>query len=141
MGRRQKIESVLQQCGFGAGAQCETKSFWFGTVRGRLGYAVDRVLFYGTAGGAFGDVSAGVSSTSGSPFQRSTKAGWTAGAGIEAAFNDNVTARIEYLFMSLQNASCTNAPACGVDIGGATPNDTVKFSTSIIRLGVDYKFR
>jgi opacity protein-like surface antigen len=77
----------------------------------------------------------------GQPFPASTKAGWTAGAGIEAAFNDNVTARIEYLFMSLQNASCTNAPACGVDIGGATQKDTVKFSTSTIRLGVDYKFR
>ena len=30
------------------GTQCETKNFWFSTPRGRLGYAADRVLFYGT---------------------------------------------------------------------------------------------
>jgi outer membrane immunogenic protein len=31
--------------GFGTGAQCETKNYWFSTVRARLGYAADRVLF------------------------------------------------------------------------------------------------
>ena len=67
-------------------------------------------------------------------------AGWTAGAGVEAAFGENVTARIEYLYIKLQNGGCTIAATCGVDIGGAAPNDTVKFSTSVIRLGVDCKF-
>jgi len=67
-------------------------------------------------------------------------AGWTAGAGVEAAFGENVTARIEYLYIKLQNGGCTIAATCGVAIGGAAPNDTVKFSTSVIRLGVDYKF-
>jgi outer membrane immunogenic protein len=106
-------------------------------VRARLGYAADRVLFYGTAGGAFGDISSGINGS----FQSSTKAGWTAGAGIEAAFTDNLTARIEYLFMSLQNGSCNNASNCGLDAPGVPANDTVKFSTSMIRLGLDYKFR
>jgi len=41
------------------GTQCETKNFWCSTLRGRLGYAADRVLFYGTAGGALGDVALG----------------------------------------------------------------------------------
>lgn len=41
------------------GTQCETKSFWFSTARARLGYTADRVLFYGTAGGAVGDVAGG----------------------------------------------------------------------------------
>jgi outer membrane immunogenic protein len=63
-----------------AGANCETKSNWIGTVRGRLGYAADRVLFYATAGGAFGNVEAGLV---GFPFQSTTKFGWTAGAGFE----------------------------------------------------------
>jgi outer membrane immunogenic protein len=53
----------------------------------RFGNAVDRILFYGTAGGTLVDISAGVSSASGSPFQRSTKAGWTVSAGIEAALS------------------------------------------------------
>jgi outer membrane immunogenic protein len=72
--------------------------------------AVDRILFYGTAGGALGDISAGVSSASGSPFQRSTKAGWTVGAGIEAALSENLTVRIEYLYMKLRNAALTLRP-------------------------------
>jgi outer membrane immunogenic protein len=118
------------------GTQCETKSFWFSTARARLGYALDRVLFYGTAGGALGDVAAGQSGS----FQRTTKGGWTAGAGIEVAFGENVTARIEYLYLKLQNSVCTSPGACGTDPGGP-PNDTVKFSTNMIRLGLDYKFR
>jgi outer membrane immunogenic protein len=123
--------------GFGTGAQCETKNYWFSTVRARLGYAADRVLFYGTGGGAFGNVSTGINGS----FQSSTKAGWTAGAGIEAAFGENLTARVEYLYMRLQNSSCTNPSNCGLDLLGGTANDTVKFSTSMIRLGIDYKFR
>jgi outer membrane immunogenic protein len=120
------------------GTQCETKNSWFATGRGRLGYAVDRVLFYATAGGALGDVAAGQSGN----FQRTTKGGWTAGAGLEAAFTENLTARIEYLYLKLGNSTCTSTIACGKDPApGGNPNDTVKFSTSIIRLGVDYKFR
>ena len=118
------------------GTQCETRSFWFSTLRARLGYAADRVLFYGTAGGALGDVAPGQSGT----FQRTTKGGWTAGAGVEAAFTENLTARIEYLYLKLGNATCTDPGACGVDPGG-NPNDTVKFSTNMIRFGLDYKFR
>ena len=57
--------------GFGAGAQCETKNTWLGTVRARVGYAADRVLFYGTAGGAFGNIQAGANGG----FASSTKAG------------------------------------------------------------------
>ena len=35
---------------------CQIQTSWFGTARGRVGYAFDRALFYVTAGGAFGDV-------------------------------------------------------------------------------------
>jgi outer membrane immunogenic protein len=123
----------------GASAQCETKNTWLGTLRGRVGYAADRVLFYGTAGGAFGNIESGI----GGNFDNSTKAGWTAGAGVEAAFADNWTARIEYLFVDLQNGSCSHGGNCGVNFAttGLPANDTVKFSTSLVRLGIDYKFR
>jgi outer membrane immunogenic protein len=109
---------------------CETKNTWLGTVRARAGYAADRVLFYGTAGGAFGNIQG---NTSGTAFQTSTKGGWTAGAGIEAAFADNWTARIEYLFVDLQNASLPGP--------GAVGPITVKLDANLIRLGLDYKFR
>src|SRR4029078_3737370 len=38
------------------GLICETRNNWFGTVRGRVGYAWDRFLPYFTGGVAFGDV-------------------------------------------------------------------------------------
>jgi outer membrane immunogenic protein len=107
---------------------CETKNTWLATLRGRFGYAADRVLFYGTAGGAYGNIKTGINGL----FDTVDKAGWVAGAGIEAAFSDNVTARLEYLFVDLSSATCNLS--CPV-------NTTVKFDTSMIRLGVDYKFR
>jgi hypothetical protein len=46
--------------------------------------------------------------------------------------------------MKLGNTTCTSTAACGSDLGlpggSSNPNDTVKFSTSMIRLGLDYKF-
>jgi len=114
-------------CLFGA---CETRNTWLGTLRARIGYAADRVLFYGTAGGAFGSIDSGVT---GFAFDKSNKAGWTAGAGAEVALADNWTARIEYLFVDLQNATCN------VNCGGV--GTTVKFDTSLVRVGVMYKFR
>ncbi len=110
-------------------AACQTHNDWLVTARGRVGYAADRVLFYATAGGAFGDVRANVNTT----WQHQNKAGWTAGAGIEAAFADNWTARVEYLFVDLQNTTF-NTTSFG-------PPVTVKFDASLVRLGVIYKFR
>jgi outer membrane immunogenic protein len=111
---------------------CETKNTWLGTARGRIGYAVDRVLFYGTGGAAFGNIQSGVSGN----LETQTKVGWTAGSGVEAAFADHWTARAEYLFVDLQNGTCSSVGTCGAPAG-----DTVKFSTSLVRLGIDYKFR
>lgn len=128
--------SFCGNVGFGATAQCETKNTWLGTARARLGYAADRVLFYGTFGGAYGNIQAGVNG-----LVNSNQAGWVAGAGIEAAFGDNWTARIEYLFVDLQNGTCTTSASCGLDTGGGAASDTVKFDANLIRLGLNYKFR
>jgi len=127
-----KSSSAFCGFAFGPGTQCETKNTWIATARGRVGYAFDRVLFYGTAGGAFGSVQTGPTGL----LQTTIKGGWTAGAGVEAAFADNWTARIEYLFVDLADANCT----CGFD--GALPaTQSVSFNASMIRLGVDFKFR
>jgi outer membrane immunogenic protein len=106
---------------------CETKNKWLATARGRIGYAADRVLFYATGGGAFGDIVANTTAN----WQSENEAGWTAGGGIEAAFTNNLTARVEYLFVDLQNSTFTPVPAVPV---------TVKFNANLIRVGLDYKF-
>ena len=111
------------------GPGCETKGTWLATVRGRAGYAWDRILFYGTGGAAFGNVQAG---NIGGPFDSATQTGWAAGVGIEGAFAPNWTARVEYLYVDLGNLSCT-AVGCGA-------GTTVNLTQNIIRAGINYKF-
>jgi outer membrane immunogenic protein len=112
---------------------CQTQSLWLATVRGRVGYAFDRILVYGTAGGAFGNVQTGLNPPS--TFDNSVGAGWTVGAGLEFAFAQNWTAKVEYLFVDLPNGSCTTVGNCGGAAGSI-----VSFNENIIRAGVNFKF-
>ena len=59
--------------------------------------------------------------------------GWTAGAGLEYAFIDNWSAKLEYLYVDLGKTTC-NATCSGADPFSVT------FKTSIVRAGVNYKF-
>jgi outer membrane immunogenic protein len=108
---------------------CETKNEWLATARGRIGYAFDRWLPFLTGGAAFGDVKM---TPVGFPAETSTKIGWTAGGGLEYAFQGAWSAKVEYLYVDLGKASCDVA-TCGV----ATD---VTFKTSIVRGGINYHF-
>jgi outer membrane immunogenic protein len=128
------------------GLSCRTQSNWMGTLRARAGYAWDRVLVYGTVGGAGANVQAGLN---GLPAQTDVEFGWTAGGGLEWAFADNWTAKVEYLFVGLSGkAPCNHGYSCGYDVlGAATPppngqnaNNTVTLNENIIRVGVNFKF-
>ena len=115
--------------GFCSGLTCSTRNDWLATARGRLGYAFDRFLPYVTAGGAFGNIKTEVT---GFPGQDTTKAGWTAGAGLEFAINGPWTAKVEYLYVDLGKDTC-GAGNCPL----STTND---FTTNIVRAGVNYRF-
>ena len=110
-------------------AGCETRNEWLGTVRGRLGYALDRFLPYLTAGAAFGSFKG----TTGAGSFTETKVGWTVGGGLEYAFVNSWSVKLEYLYVDLVTANC-NA-ACS----GGNPFD-VTFTTNLLRGGVNYKF-
>ncbi len=110
-------------------AACETSNNWLGTARGRIGYAFDRFLPFLTAGAAFGDIEG----TFGPRQFSETQVGWAAGAGVEYAFVNNWSAKIEYIYVDLGTASCS--AACS----GTVPFD-VSFTSSIIRGGLNYKF-
>jgi outer membrane immunogenic protein len=116
--------------------QCQTGNNWLATLRGRAGYAADRVLFYGTAGGAFANMQTvfnGVTTTH-------EQAGWTAGAGIEWAFAENWTAKVEYLFVDLGNTNFNCAtPGC-VAANGGPITGTVSLTENLVRAGVNFKF-
>jgi outer membrane immunogenic protein len=115
--------------GLCAGFSCSTKNTWLGTIRGRAGFAADRILFYGTAGGAYGEIQESGAGLTTNNFNRF---GWTAGAGLEGALTDNLTARIEYLYVDLGSGSCS------LVCFGTTTN--VSFKTSLVRAGLDFKF-
>jgi outer membrane immunogenic protein len=112
---------------------CQTSSNWLATVRGRAGWAFDRVLLYGTGGVAFAPVQATALGT-GLGTNSNTEAGWTAGAGLEFAFAPNWTAKAEYLYVDLSNGSC------GTACGSPTPPIGVKFTENVVRAGVNFKF-
>jgi len=113
----------------------QTSNDWLATVRGRVGYAFDRVLLYATAGGAFGNVKAMETDATGSGSSSSTEFGWAAGAGVEYALTDSITAKVEYLFVDLSSGSCT--PTC---LGTVTTTAPVSFDASLIRGGLNFKF-
>jgi outer membrane immunogenic protein len=118
---------------FGIPGGCDTASNWVATFRGRLGYAFDRVLVYGTAGGAAANVEA---SSAALPWSTGTELGWSAGAGIEAAMTDNWTAKIEYLFADFAKVTCP-AGTCTTAPSGS---QAVSLYENMIRVGVNYKF-
>lgn len=83
------------------------------TVRGRLGFAVDSVLLYGTAGWAHTKLSSGW-----------TGNGYAVGAGVEWAFAPGWSTKAEYLFHNFD-----------ADSGWAG-----SIETSTVKLGVNYHF-
>ncbi|MCX8568772.1 MULTISPECIES: outer membrane protein [Hyphomicrobiales] len=107
---------------------------WFGTVRGRLGYAEENVLFYGTGGAAYGKISYSDSDSDGfSEALSDTNLGWTAGAGVEYGITDNVTLKTEYLYVDLGSLKGTNLIFTG---------DRIEMDTAFhtLKTGLNYKF-
>ena len=91
----------------------------------------------GLRGGAFANVQTtydGVNSTK-------TQAGWTVGAGVEWAFANNWTAKLEYLYVDLgtYNASCATSGCTILTHGPALPF-SVSEKENLIRGGVNFKF-
>lgn len=109
--------------------RCETENNWLGTLRGRIGYAFDRFLPYATGGAAFGNIKG---TTPLGSFARS-EVGWTAGGGLEYAFVNNWSAKLEYLYVDLGRASCSGGCV-------AAPNTDATLNTSLVRAGINYKF-
>ena len=98
---------------------------WFGTLRGRVGYAFNNILLYGTGGLAFGALKAQLP---GGLSETNTSAGWTVGVGAEVALNQNWSAKVEYLYVDLSEK---NFLMTGMSNG-------YQFNT--LRVGVNYRF-
>ena len=111
--------SAVAPCGI-----CEVRNPWFGTFRGRLGYAPGMTMVYATGGLAYGGVR--VKDAFGDD-EHHNKAGWTLGAGVEQAFNNRWSAKLEYLYVDLGNTG----------FGGGL---NTRFNENIVRVGLNARF-
>ena len=142
---------------------------WFGTVRGRVGYLpTPNVLAYVTGGFAYGRVkhSGSWANNSSSFFiinadgvstsvfcapgttcwagsSNSVATGWTLGGGLEYALWQQWTVRAEYLFVSLDSKTRTEAAQATL-AGFPTPStfnaNFGRTSFNVVRFGVNYQF-
>lgn len=125
---------------------------WFGTVRGRVGYAFDRLLAYGTGGLAYGEGGKGACFGA-FGCGDGLRFGWAAGAGLEYAMPTDaflyvfqggaLTLRAEALYVSLdhgRNAGLfayngTTSAAYYAPGAGRNADDF-----AVVRAGLTYKF-
>ncbi len=134
---------------------------FFGTVRGRLGYALDRTLIYATGGLAYGSVSGRQFGSA--TFSDDFKTGWTVGGGIEYALpvdsvlnvfrSSAVTFKVEGLYVNLDRDNRSPGlfavnPA-GNAVGLYSPGVTLALAPAgfrpdtpfaVVRAGLNYKF-
>jgi len=111
---------------------------WFGTVRGRLGYAYGSTLFYATGGLAYGEVEAKYGPGT-SPYNMSeTQTGYVVGGGIEYKFNPAWSMKAEYQFINLD---ATNQNVSGTVTGPGPLNGSLfsdRSEVNTFRLGLNY---
>jgi len=113
----------------------EVRERWLSTLRGRVGYAQDNWLFYVTGGAAVANVEHTIVGPPGAISERHWHWGWSAGGGIEVKITQDWSAKVEYLYVGLQDKAYFN-PAPSVAFPG---NQNVRLDDHIVRVGVNYK--
>lgn len=162
-------ESSIMNSGFVDGANFDAVSTgliessesldYLGTVRGRMGVlAMPNLLTYVTGGLAYGGVrtSTTITETLGfsdtlEPFGTSgnfsdTEFGWTAGAGLEWMFIQNLSAKLEYLYYDLGSVNNQLPQILQYGHNGTSletvsdANSTARFNGNTMRAGINYIF-
>ncbi|CAN5204504.1 porin family protein [soil metagenome] len=136
-------DSVAVIQGAGVTTTFDRKLDAIGTLRARLGYAIDNTLLYVTGGLAYGHVKSnaqifsvpGASALAGG--EDAWKAGWTLGGGIEHMFMPNWSVKAEYLYYDLGNSDVNLLP-----VGGPPETGVLSYKNTghIIRAGLNYHF-
>lgn len=126
-----------------------SKVKWFGSLRAKLGYAVDRVLFYGFAGPAFAGLKYGVSATTTSICEDDlltsftgknvNKFGYTFGAGVAYAVTDTLSVNLEYARYDFGKTRVSTSSSSYFD-GFQSVDHQFKTAFNTVRVGITYKF-
>jgi outer membrane immunogenic protein len=113
----------------------EVKEPWLSTWRARFGYAQQNWMLYATAGAALGRVETDFTGPPGQISERHWHWGWTVGGGVEMRLTPDWSAKVEYLYVGLQDKSYfTPAPTPAF-----ASNQHVVLDDHIVRVGVNYK--
>lgn len=143
------VEADLDRSGISAsmtdanfGDRFSSKLNWFGTVRGRLGYAFNPLLVYVTGGFAYGHIVTDVTSPSliGAPYHYSgITTGYTLGGGVEYKLNSAWSVKVEYQYINL--GTIDPASATGGTFSSRLTHDILHANAfHTVRLGLNYKF-
>lgn len=113
---------------------------WQGSLRGRAGYAFDRMLVYVTGGVALADIRSTYVLTGGAPpaalgteIHASLRKGWTLGAGVDYALSERWSTRLEYRYSDFGRRNETPAIF-------APFREHHKDTQQALRAGVSYHF-
>lgn len=117
------------------GASATIKSDIKGSARGRLGFALDKLLVYGTGGAAFAEFRDSYASPVGAFSASHTRIGYTVGGGVEYAITPNWSLRAEYRYSDYGSFLDTGT-VLGIGSGTARHRET----DNIVQGGFSYKF-
>src|SRR5215510_6482506 len=95
----------------------EVREQWLSTFRGRVGYARENWLVYATGGAALAKIANSIVASAGTISDQQWHWGWTAGGGLEVKLNQDWSAKIEYLYVGLQDKSYFQPSAESVPSG------------------------
>lgn len=106
---------------------------WWGTVRGRAGLALGPTLIYATGGLAFMGVDeVSIGNTPGeTAYNKDWRSGWVVGGGIEHAFTNTISAKVEYLHMDFGKYS---------GLSDNREDFSFENSVDVVRVGLNTKF-
>lgn len=113
---------------------CVNQVDWLVTAAGRVGYAYERAMFYGKAGGAWvKNEYEVVNNTTGRTLESAsdTRGGWMLGTGVEFALNANWSAKGEYDYMDFGTKRITYSGGDFTDL---------RQRVQVGKVGLNYRF-
>ena len=119
---------------------CSAKVVGVGTIAGRLGVAFDRVLVYGKGGGAWANDQYDLTSPNLAFMPafsgNETRWGWMVGAGVEYAFLDNWSAKVEYNYLTFHTSTLNFADTTQQFV----LNTNIQQQLHLVKVGLNYRW-
>ena len=135
---------------FAAGDNFRASSSWNASVRGRVGYAVNQWLIYGTGGIAFADAnlkanfvpttSGGVALAGSTASSSQTLIGPTVGGGVEYAVSPNISVGAEYRYTDYGSANVGLGSVTTAAGATAPATGRIGLQDNAVLLKVNYRF-